>query len=270
MSARARAALTDALRGLAAGREVSRCLAAPRPVVVYTAPKTGSTSVEAALAEAGISAVKAHFLRGSHVRSTARLRSAGLPLERHQHVERRLAARLPAGDGARWRVIALTRDPVARRLSSVFQGPDRARVDLGDVEALRRHVAERVERMAAGGGGFAWFEDELGATFGVDPAAGFDAEAGFGRLAGRGADVIVLKMEALDRLAPVISEFVGRDLALRRRNERGATEHAERYRAARDGLRFPAATLTALYDHPLARAFYTEAERRAFRDRWAA
>lgn len=262
--------LAEAARGLSAASEVTRCLSVPAPVVVYTAPKTGSTSVEHALATAGIPAVKAHFLHREHRKSVDQRRAAGLPLERHHIVERRLVSRLPGEDGPRWRVIALVRDPVAQRLSGLFQAPEAAGLDLADAEGLRRHAAGRIERMAARCGAFAWFEAELGASFGVDAVAEFDAAAGFGRSAGRGADVLVLKMEALDGLAPVISEFVGRELALRRRNERGATGDADRYREARRGLRFPGETLDAIYETRPGRAFYTPEERAAFRARWLA
>lgn len=262
--------LTEAARRVSAAAEVARCLAAPSPVIVYTAPKTGSTSVEGALDAAGIPSVKAHFLHRHHRKSVARLREAGRPLERHHLVERRLRGRLPVGDGPRWRVISLVRDPVAQRLSGSFQAPGVAGLDLSDLASLRRHVAGKIEDMARSGRAFAWFAAELGESFGVDPAADFDARAGFGRSEGRGADVLVLKTEALDGLAPVISGFVGRDLALERRNERHATPDAERYREAREGLRFDAGTLDAIYDTPAGRAFYTEEERMAFRARWLA
>lgn len=262
--------LTEAARGLSSAGAVSRCLAAPSPVVVYTAPKTGSTSVEAALAAAGIPAVKAHNLQRHHHKAVARLRAEVRPLERHHLVEQRLRDRLPGSDGPRWRVISLVRDPVAQRLSGLFQAPHAAGLDLADVEALRRHVMGRVERMAERGHAFHWFEIELGATFGVDPKADFDAAAGCGRSTGAGADVLVLKTEALDGLAPVISEFVGRDLTLERRNERHTTRDAERYREARRGLRFSGETLDAIYETPAGRAFYTAEERAGFRSRWLA
>jgi hypothetical protein len=262
--------LTRAARGLTSAAEVSRCLAAPSPVVVYTAPKTGSTSVEAALAAAGIHAAKAHSLHRQHHKGVARRREMGRPLERHHLVERRLMDRLPSEDGPRWRVVSLVRDPVAQRLSGSFQAPEGLGLDLADLDGVRRHVAGRVESMAARGRAFAWFEVEIGATFGVEAAADFDAEAGHGRSRGRGADVLVLKMEALDRLGPILSEFVGRELAIERRNERQATGDAARYRAARAGLRFSGETLDAIYETPEGRAFYTPDERAAFRARWLA
>ena len=259
----------EAARDLRARREVERCLAAAEPVVVYTAPKTGSTSIEAALAAAGLRAAKVHFLHRLHDRAEAHGRATGLARETHHFVEARLKARLPGACG-RWRVLTLVRDPVAQRLSGAFQAPEVQGLDPTDARAVRRAVSADVERMAARGRPFRWFAEEIGLSFDVDPAAGFDAEAGAGRVSGRGAEILLLKTEALGRLGPAVSRFVGRPLALGHRNRRDATADAGCYRAVRDELRLPRATLDAIYADPLARAVYTPAELAGFRARWTA
>ena len=238
--------------------------------MIYTAPKTGSTSLEAALATAGVPAVKVHFLGRGHERVVARHRAQGLPLNRHHLVEARIGPLLAEG-GRRFRVVSLARDPVAQKVSTVFQSPRLWRLDTREPEAVRRHVAAQVERMAETGSALSWFEDELGATFGVDAAAlGFDRAAGFARTSARGAEILVAKTEALDRLGDALSTFVGRPLMLERRNVREATRDAARYRAVRDALRFPRATLEAVYAAPLARTFYAPDEIERLVVRWSA
>lgn len=254
--------------------EVRRCLADPAPFVVYTAPKTGSTSLEDALEAVGIAAAKVHFLHDRHDRGVARHRARGTVSETHHRAERLLRPTLmAAGEGRgpkRLRVVAMVRDPVAQALSSAFQAPHVWRLDPADVEGVRASVVGRLEVTARRGTVLSWFRDEIGRTFRVDPAdCGFDREAGLARLSLPGAEVMIAKTEALDRLTGPLSDLAGRPLTLGRSNVREATPDADRYRAARDMLRLPPTVLDGTYDAPLARAFYTEAERAAFRARWA-
>ena len=264
-----RGALTLA-RDVRSRVEVARCLSSAAPVVVFTAPKSGSTSVEAALRRAGVPAIKAHFLGPSHERSGARWRERGLPAPLHHHVEERLGRHLASG-GRRLRVVSLVRDPVARAVSSAFQAPELWSRPDAEPEAMVVGLARQVERRALEGDALRWLERNLEPALGLDlRAQGFDAEVGATRYAAPRGDLLLLKVEALDRHAGTLSEFVGRPLTIPRENVRAEGAHAALYAEVRERLRLPAATLDRLYASPWMRLLYTEAEIAGFRARWAA
>lgn len=248
----------------------ARCLASHAPVVVYTAPKSGSTSVEAALRRAGIPTLKAHFLGPAHERSGGRWRERGLAAPEHHHAEERLLGHLASG-GRRLRVLSMVRDPVARIVSSVFQTPELWRPEDADAGAMTAGLMRRIEARARRGDPLHWFAEDLEPALGLDlRAEGFDAAAGATRYAAARADLLLLKTEALDRHAATIGGFVGRPVALGRENVRARARGAALYAQVRARLRLPGELLDALYGDPWVRLFYTPPEIEGFRARWAA
>ena len=249
--------------------DAARCLSAAAPVVVYTAPKSGSTSVETALRRAGIPTLKAHFLGDAHEISGARWRKRGLALPYHHHVEDRLIGHLASG-GPRLRVVTMVRDPVARSVSSTFQSPELWRIEGAGADAILAGLAGRVAARAEGDP-LAWFGRDLEPALGVDlRAEGFDAEGGASRYAAPRADLLVLKTDALDRHEGTIGAFVGRPVTLSRENVREAAPEAALYAEVRRRLRLPAAVVDRLYAGPYVRLFFTPAEIERLRARWSA
>ncbi len=268
MFGRLRIAAIELVRDQRAARAVAAAFRAPRPVVVYSQPKTGTTTLEAALAAAGVAAPKVHFLRETHAENARRHAGMGLPNPYHHFLEVRLVPRL--GAGPRPGIVCLVREPVARRASSLFQSPWLFGADTGKAEATAQLLREEFRERARHRDALSWFRRELEPAFGIDIArAGFDTAAGFRRYEAAGADVLLLKTEALDGLGPVVSDFVGRPLAFARRNVRGETADDGRYRAVRQRLRLPREVLEGVYGDPLMRVFYGEDEIAAFVERWA-
>ena len=243
------------VRAVRARAGVRRCLAEPSPLVVYTAPKTGSTSVEAALATVGVPAPKIHFLHRRHAGVDTRHCKDGTAPPYHHMLERRLRPHLLGPEAGRFRVLSMVRDPVAQKVSDVFQSPEIWGLDVADVAAVLRHVGARIVRMAEEGTALGWLAEELGASFGLDPFA-LDPTAASWRPSTDGPALMIAKTERLDAVGPALSAFAGRDLALARRNAREGTADAARYRAVRDAVRLPPATLDAIYGAPLVRAVY--------------
>jgi hypothetical protein len=264
----ARRLAVGAIRDRQAARLVGAAARRERPLLIFSQPKTGTTTLEVALAAAGLVVPKAHFLQDTHVRNAERHREIGRPDPLHHHVERH-AARILDGP-RRAAVVTLVRDPVARLLSSLFQSPWLFGLEVGDAEAARRAAIERLRTMAARGSALAWFRKEFGPTFGlsVDDMP-FDSRRGWQIYRTERADLLLARTESLDGLSQVLSEFAAVPLRLERRNVRGATASAPAYRTARAGLRLPATALRAIYAEPLMRRFYDPAEIEAFVRRWS-
>jgi len=195
--------------------------------------KVGSSTVYRTLVDLGLpgGAVQTHTLDAvhlSHAKRRARASSSRV-LPTHLIVATFLARRLERRPPLR--IVTLTRDPVARAVSFVFEDWRKQLGDGVDRRAERidtTRATKRVVELLAGESGTAdpttWFDRELRGLFGIDVfATPFDPEVGYGRYrATDGTELLLLRVEDLDRtLAPALAPFVGVDgqrITLRRDN----------------------------------------------------
>lgn len=243
--------------------------ALPRPVLVYQMSKVGSTSVSAALADAGIRALHVHFLGPMWERCREDYRRSPAPPPVHLTVERLLRQYL-RWTSHRLKVVTLFRDPIGRHVSSAFQIHHRDGYDIEDSEAMIQRL--RSELLEGHGITYCaeWFDLELPSVFDVDVLAhDFDRERGFSIVRGSTADVLTLKLETLDRNWSTLSDFVGRSIEPRRANRRTDLRGADIYEDVRRRLNLPRSAVEAYYDHPWMRHFYTREEIAAFCRRWS-
>lgn len=188
-----------------------------------------------------------------------------------------LRRQLDRGVVGRWRIVTLVRDPLERTVSAFFKHfpytfPERGLRFLEDpanVPALIELFLDdsEIERSFT----LDWFEREVEAVFGIDVyATPFPHDAGHVHAAGPSADLLVLRLEDLDRVGPAaLAAFLDTPpLTLEARNRSEDSSYRETYRRFRDALSPPAAFLDRMYDSRLARHFYTTSELAAFRDRW--
>jgi hypothetical protein len=257
-----------------------------RRVVVYTRGKSGSESILRSLEDADPSLRVHHVHTLSPPRVARMMREYGesFPVKpmvpRHlletDAVRRELEA---GGETERFRVVTTIRDPVAREVSSFFQVmPRRVPEDVygewiadperpGLLEELeKRFVAEARVRS-----GLDWFAEEMEPVFGVDVfAAPFPRGAGYAIYTGARADVLLIRVEDLSRVAAAaFREFLGmEDFRLERANVAEDKEYDALYRAFLARARLPVSFLDEMYGARLARHFYSEAEIAGFRAAW--
>ena len=251
---------------LAMGRVIA---AQPRPILVYQMSKVGSTSVCAALRDAGLRPLHVHFLGPMWEECRKAYGESGAPPPIHLSVERLLRPYLRF-TSHRLKVVTLTRDPIGRYVSSAFQTARRDGYDTedvgGTVERLRGEILQGrgIDYCAD------WFDRELRAVFGVDVLAyDFDRQGGHSVVEGSRVDVLTLKLETLHDNWHTLSEFVRRPVESARTKQRLALKGADSYRKVRDQLSLPREAVEDYYDHPWMRHFYTEGEIVAFCDRWS-
>jgi hypothetical protein len=261
---------------------------ARRPgILVYQMGKVGSTSVYAALRALRLPAPvhQVHFLSRSGLDSTrAFYRSVrASPWQEHVLVGRALARALDRYPSARWKLVTLVRDPIARELSGWFQHVETAHGPLvrenGQIAAryaplfqreLEQHLAafDEATDFAA-----TWFDRELKSVFGIDVyATPFPHARGFDIQHHPRADLLVLRVEDLPRvLAPALRRLLDLppDLPIETPVVNAADPRlAPVYAAVRAGLKLPPGLCARIYASRLARHFYTDAEIAAFTDRW--
>lgn len=273
-----------------------------RPVLVYTMGKVGSSSLAHSLRVAAPELdvlhvhrlVPEHLARAEHVYREAARRHRGTPAgrgirPRHVWLAQRLSSlieRPPPGADGRWTVITLIRDPVARNTSAFFEnlflffGYDWAQAlrlkpetavaaELGELFRAS-YARERWWSEGKDANPLTWFDEELRETFGVDVFdEPFPTEVGFKIYERERARVLLVRLEDLDRCASVaMQELLGPSgFEVHRRNVAHDKGYASLYRRFSEVVELPADYVDRLYDSRIARHFYTERERAAFRSR---
>ena len=257
-----------------------------RPVVlVHQMARVGSITVLRALRRdlPGLDFYHTHYLNPDTI---ARFRAqfdrihsvtgvAGL--HREFLAARHLRRLLDRGVSGRWRIVTLVRDPVARTVSAFlmhfpYAYPEhglRFLEDPGNVPALiDMFLAEsELERAFT----LDWFEREVEAVFGIDVyATPFPHEAGHAFCSGAFADLLVLRLEDLDRAGPgALAAFLGTTpIALETQNRSAESSYGETHGRFLEALRLPAWFLDRMYDSRLALHFYRPEERASLRSAW--
>jgi len=273
------------------------------PVLIHTMGKVGSSTVARSLSgEMGErSVLQVHSLSAKalaqdeeHHRKLARSfartewerRFYPYYVWRGQHVRKLLARRIRQGRPP-IRVITLTRDPMARNLSSLFQNM-RLLFDY-DIEAelgnrsidqiksdviglfMDNYVAGS-ERLANDCDPLTWFDAEMKDVLGVDVyRERFPKENGYSIYESPIARVLALRLEDFKRCGvPAIGKFLHlpNDFTIKSANVGSGKRYGDVYRRVVSELRPPGEYLDRIYNSRMMRHFYTRTERAAFRRRW--
>jgi hypothetical protein len=267
------------------------------PVLVYTAGKVGSTAVADSLWQHGVSSVHLHRLQPAAIRRSEQARRRTLDDLAHVSSEQfpvhlwdgdfyssRVRRGPPTGD--RWKVVTLVRDPIARNVSAFFQNLElvfhydyREQLRTRSTTQVVDELLDRFDDAYVSGRSafdldadlLTWFDEELHPVLGIDVyRSPFPAEKGFARYRSPTADVLLLRLEDLDRCAPeAFADFLSLvGFSISPSNTGEDKSYSQLYREFIARLRLPADHLDALYSARLARHFYTTAELAAFRSRW--
>jgi hypothetical protein len=249
------------------------------PILVYQMGKVGSSTVVQVLESLRLPSPVLHLhtlQRHNLAQAISRQRGSVRPrLHEHLLVSGLLIPRLPFP----CRVITLTREPIARVISFVFEDrwkkiPDALRRD-GTIDVARaRHV---IEEMLRADNGHAdptyWFEEELQAVFGMDVfSRPFDRERGYMQLERDEISLLVLRLEDLDRvLAPALAHFL--DVPAEKIRPSSANVGARKgygatLKEVKATLQLPDELLDRIYGTRYAQHFYAE-EAALLRSKWA-
>jgi len=263
-----------------------------QPIINYQMGKVGSSTVQASLEAMNLDqpVYHVHFLNPERVGQIEQQRRKYFRTEKYALLRRpwlyEFLFEQIQKKNRHWKLITLVREPVARNVSTFFENLEVTnkpgstayviRSDYYDfnIEADPENLDELIglffdrlvhERPLR------YFDDEIKTVFGIDVfATEFPVDKGYGVYPGEYADLLLVRLEDLDRCAnTVFKQFLGLDdFELVRANMSDDKIYAALYKAFKRSIRFPEAYLGEMYESRYARQFYSEEEIRGFRQGW--
>lgn len=250
-------------------------------VLVYQPGKVGSSSICSSLYAAGVSVTHLHMLTDAYIYDL--VPETPWTPEPHELALITEASRLCTTRirrNKRLKIISPVREPLSRDYSQfVYHLGER----FGDgalppfVDLLEA-CADGIRRRATQNGKsrygyqFEWFVREMKAVFGVDVYdESFSQEAGFVIIRHPNVEILLVKLERLNDLAPIVGQFAGaKDFQLVSTNQASQKQYKNLYSAMRRRLRLPADIVSLYYQgNPLMDHFYSEQEKARFLASWA-
>ena len=239
------------------------------PILVYQMGKVGSSSVTRALGAAVVQPVlQVHILNQRNltegIRATRRSPEVFLPP--HLIWSIGLARKLRSGVFP-CKIITLTRDPVERLVSFLFENRIRKLPNLTTYEGDQAlsYVCDQIQQILAAENPHSdpslWFDSELREVFGIDVfGMPYDFDTGWTVIEHPVHPVLVLRLEDLDRsLNPSLCRFLqtpGRAFEPTRTNVGSHKHYGTLLKEVKRNLRLPVDTLRRVYSTRYARHFY--------------
>lgn len=252
------------------------------PILIYSVGKAGTTSIQVSLVKAHIMNPIFHTHRLSWnalKESHKNFRNAGLNVPNHIADGKYLRFFIDKTRGkVRWKIISLTRDPIACKISNLFEtlknypqlrnlaGDELVNGILTHLEKGFNEYDEENDRTNN------WFNLELKDVFGFDVyAENFEPAAGYKITKAENADILIIKLEDLSRCGPeALQKFLGiHDFQLIKANVGSEKSYKEAYQRVLNTISLSTDTVERIYRSRYARQFYSEEEINIFKQHWA-
>lgn len=167
----------------------------------------------------------------------------------------------------RLKVITLTREPVVRSISDLFQNWRRIFDDIDKVDdiKLKNHIESLDYEYATN-----WFDSEFFKFLNIDLyQLPFDKDQGYEIYELDNADVCCIKLERLNEVGPkVLKDFLDMDLNLFTANKSADKKGKNKYQFLKENVKIDNSVLNKLYTSKYIQHFYTAAEIAKFKARW--
>lgn len=252
------------------------------PILVYQMGKVGSSTVVQTLEQLDWlkPVLQVHTLNPEHLQqAVAKQRASQSPyLPEHLITSSILVRKLLKGIFP-CRVITLTREPVARAISFVFQdwkkkAPE-ARSSTGNLEVERmKEAVDALLRNESSGHAdpTRWFDRELNEVLGIDVfAVPYDRQQGYVILQEGEVSVLVMRLEDLNHSLPsALADFLDVDsdqVIMTRANEGGEKWYAEALQTVKESYQLCPALARSVIDSQYFQHFYSGKREHVWR-RW--
>ena len=242
---------------------IERCMEKKENILVYGMEKVGSITVSQSLTAIGVLNTHIHYL------SPFKSHGGEIIIPEAKSLYRSLLK-----DQHKIKIITLVREPVSKNLSQfffshfrIFQGYHV--LPLGDsfIGICQQYLMDSGNTRNP----FSWFETELKPFFGIDVYAHpFDKEKGYTIIKQDNIELLLMKLEKLNDLESVISDFVeAPHFKLINSNEGDSMIYKYLYKNVKEALKLPCDYFSGYYkDNPYIDHFYSEDEKNEFRKKW--
>jgi hypothetical protein len=255
-----------------------------QPVVIFQSGKVGSSSVQASLQRkyedlwVTTPVYHAHILENIDARMEFVRQNRAVPTATIKMLanSRKLRQKIDSDLNQVWNVINLVRDPVAIKVSALFQTlheyipgwKERFQSGQLTLDDLEYNLLNKHE---FGTGGFeSWYDSQIKPMWGIDIfASPFAREDGYQIYHQGRTNLIVIRLEDLNRVAErAFEDFLGiKGLNIINTNLGERKRYAELYEQFKQRP-LPANYVDAIYASRFARHFYTDSEIEQFRQKW--
>jgi len=170
------------------------------------------------------------------------------------------------------KIISLVRDPVSRNISDFFQNPQNYLEDGQELEGLSiGQMLKIYQKNSSYDYILNWFDKEFSRYTGIDVYKhAFDQLSGYSIFSDKDYDVLILRMEDLDRsLGVALREFLGIDASsLQDANRASSRRTSALYEQFRGKISFSKQELEEVYSSKYAKQFY-ESDREKLMQKWS-
>lgn len=245
-----------------------------RPVLVFSSPKTGTSSLAALIAaESGLRSIHCHRIAKDDGREKI---SDDTPVRQDRISRTELRGlyarwRLSLGGSTMpWSIVCSVRDPVARCVSGLFQDNERFVLFEEESDGARSLLIKMLSNPDMAD--LTWFDRQLKAVTGIDVYEHeFDPELGYLTVEQGRFRVLFLRFEDMTSVWPTALQrflHLDRPPTLPRRNAADTKSYSDRYMTAVKSMSLPKGLLASVYSAPVAQHFYAPAELGVFSRRW--
>lgn len=254
------------------------------PILVYQMGKVGSMTIVRSLEAAKLS---------NPIHHVHCLSDAGIKADREYYLDlqQRIPREIPFSKilrrqiekyraRAHYKIITLVREQVGRQISDFFQNVETywpnlideyGRVKVDDAIEFLRDIFMNYDESTDYASN--WFDRELKAMFEIDVYSyPFSHDRGFTIVRKRNADVLILRIEDLDRnFEQAVGEFLNPDgpIQLLKGNVGKEKKYAEEYAYVLANAVLPESVCARIYSSKYAKHFYTESMRNELIRKWS-
>jgi hypothetical protein len=257
------------------------CRRKGEPIIIFQMGRVGSTTIMMSLAQLKPRRpiFHVHFLSAQALDKTSETlkRFCGKHYDANawcllesEFLRRRL---LEKWSTRRCKVISFAREPISRNISSFFYNVEKyipnyyKACSITTEELTHIYLEQFIEHDLP----LNWFDQEMKPYFGMNVyACEFPTKAGYKIYVGKSADLLVMRVEDLNKCSgAAFKEFLGiKDFALRTENASAELRYSEGYRDFMREIKLPESYIERMYRSKYMRHFYEKEEIDGFRAKW--
>lgn len=247
-------------------------------IIVHSMGKVGSSSITKSIS---------FFLPNQHIYQTHMLNKEALDshlnflkrkgLKFHQHIHNSLNLRkdIDIKNHQQWKVITLTRDPIARNISAFFENIENIcpgvlskNINHVDISNLRNMFFDKYNHDIA----INWFVREIVNVFDIDFSSFYFPKKQGYFIIQKPVQLLIIRIEDLNHCHQnAFQEFLGIDnFDLYKMNEAKSKKYKELYKKFHEGLIIPDEYIRRMYNSWYAQYFYTAEELKTFASKYSA